>query len=560
MSSPVLVCFVIQGDEDDPETGVQSSFRVDRPTPPRALTLSRLKEMFPFEGTFHFRLRVPDESGLSNYYWVDLTAAGDDVLELARNLGGLEGGGDGNGGRHERMDLKILPIDFGEPAEEEAPAGVAMGGGVFGGDGVGVDRGGCGPGVGPTEDEYLAGGVSGLDLGGGERFDVETERGSRAARETPPSAAAEAADRAFDRDGDLDPHHHHDEDDDDDDDDDGRGGHHHYHHHQQQKQQQRFETEGGGSRSFGGGGGGGGLGEYGERGRREEKSRGGGGDDGDRDDYRRYRAGAGGGYGGDEEDADADWKASVNQGVKDLQKKTSQVAKTMGFGAKKMWNAINKGVGAGVLPSEEALENLHELGTFLGTPFSATNQEHLKDLGNVWGCLFPDDEFEGAESPRWKEAGFQEANVAGDFRGTGVLALKGMVFFCQNYERKALALCRAQSEGNPSNYPWAVVANNLTLMLADVLELRANQFAGSRKGYWGVFDRRGAYFEASLCCCVFCMAFRLLDHTWAERGATRSKFGQIIGHTKSVIEQLLEVNPPTLPAFMGQAEEMGMLR
>lgn len=47
-----------QGDEDDPETGVQSSFRVERPVPPRALTLFQLKEMFPFVGTFHFRLKV----------------------------------------------------------------------------------------------------------------------------------------------------------------------------------------------------------------------------------------------------------------------------------------------------------------------------------------------------------------------------------------------------------------------------------------------------------------------------------------------------------------------
>lgn len=47
-----------QGDEDDPETGVQSSFRVERPSPPRALTLFRLKEVFPFVGTFHFRLKV----------------------------------------------------------------------------------------------------------------------------------------------------------------------------------------------------------------------------------------------------------------------------------------------------------------------------------------------------------------------------------------------------------------------------------------------------------------------------------------------------------------------
>ena len=44
----------------------------------------------------------------------------------------------------------------------------------------------------------------------------------------------------------------------------------------------------------------------------------------------------------------------------------------MGFGAKKMWNAINKGIGGPVIPSEEALENLHELANYLGTSFSAS--------------------------------------------------------------------------------------------------------------------------------------------------------------------------------------------
>lgn len=55
---PTTLGLRTQGDEDDPETGVQSSFRVDRPTPPRTLTLFRLREMFPFEGTFHFRIKV----------------------------------------------------------------------------------------------------------------------------------------------------------------------------------------------------------------------------------------------------------------------------------------------------------------------------------------------------------------------------------------------------------------------------------------------------------------------------------------------------------------------
>lgn len=60
---------------------------------------------------------------------------------------------------------------------------------------------------------------------------------------------------------------------------------------------------------------------------------------------------------------------------------------------------------------------------------------------------------------------------------------------------QAQALCRAQTGRGSSGYPWAVVANNITLMLADVMELRADQFAGSRKAYWGVFETREAYFE-----------------------------------------------------------------
>lgn len=44
----------------------------------------------------------------------------------------------------------------------------------------------------------------------------------------------------------------------------------------------------------------------------------------------------------------------------------------MGFGAKKLWQTINKGVGGAQIPSDEAMENLHELANMSGTPFSAT--------------------------------------------------------------------------------------------------------------------------------------------------------------------------------------------
>lgn len=83
---------------------------------------------------------------------------------------------------------------------------------------------------------------------------------------------------------------------------------------------------------------------------------------------------------------------------------------------------------------------------------------------------------------------------------------------------QAQALYRAQSGRGTSNYPWAVVANNLTLMLADVLELRADRFVASRKGYWGVFDRRAAYFEVT----HFCVSvpLRVLLQATVGRGRT----------------------------------------
>lgn len=48
---------------------------------------------------------MPDDSRLADYCWVDLTRDADDVLELAENLGGLEG--DRNGGQPPRLHLKV---------------------------------------------------------------------------------------------------------------------------------------------------------------------------------------------------------------------------------------------------------------------------------------------------------------------------------------------------------------------------------------------------------------------------------------------------------------------
>ncbi|CAM9975041.1 unnamed protein product [Choristocarpus tenellus] len=56
--------------------------------------------------------------------------------------------------------------------------------------------------------------------------------------------------------------------------------------------------------------------------------------------------------------------------AKDLHKKSAQVAKSMGTGAKKLWKTFNKVGGGSQLPSLEALDNLHNIAAMLDTPFS----------------------------------------------------------------------------------------------------------------------------------------------------------------------------------------------
>lgn len=72
-----------------------------------ALQLSFFFLFLPFRADLfvgrHLLMQVPDETGLSDFYWVDLTTDGDDILELARNLGGLEA----SGGGEPRVHLKV---------------------------------------------------------------------------------------------------------------------------------------------------------------------------------------------------------------------------------------------------------------------------------------------------------------------------------------------------------------------------------------------------------------------------------------------------------------------
>lgn len=85
--------------------GVVYSFSAPPKSPSQTSRTTTLDDLRARVRLRRDRYQVPDESRLSDYCWVDLTADGEDILELAENLGGLEGGH--NGGQPPRVHLKV---------------------------------------------------------------------------------------------------------------------------------------------------------------------------------------------------------------------------------------------------------------------------------------------------------------------------------------------------------------------------------------------------------------------------------------------------------------------
>jgi hypothetical protein len=104
----MLLRYELQGDAYAPETGVESC--IDLPGA-QAISLTQLRELFPYYGTYHFRLKVADAAGVTPHVWLDVTRSSDDIVELARNLGGLSREGPSG----EALHIRALPLSFDAP-------------------------------------------------------------------------------------------------------------------------------------------------------------------------------------------------------------------------------------------------------------------------------------------------------------------------------------------------------------------------------------------------------------------------------------------------------------
>ena len=158
-------------------------------------------------------------------------------------------------------------------------------------------------------------------------------------------------------------------------------------------------------------------------------------------------------------------------------------------------NSLNMNTAASELTdqSEEILAFYSEL---LSTNYNDKNPQHLPILQDLWAVLFPgpSNKFQ-RDSMRWKDAGFQTTNPVSDLKNSGLLAVHSAIYLGKKYPQKMQQMLLNNRENIKTKYPFAIVIVNVTMLLADVLKLRDEKYLSSQFNCWEVFEERNSFFE-----------------------------------------------------------------
>jgi hypothetical protein len=123
-----------------------------------------------------------------------------------------------------------------------------------------------------------------------------------------------------------------------------------------------------------------------------------------------------------------------------------------------------------------ALQNLSDLSTMLSTPYSDSTHRALlvrlfqfqcEGLGQLSA--------NSVESVHWRTAGWQGTHPQSDLKTSGILAIHSMIYLSEIYPERARDMIARNRTNTKSQYPFAIVGVNLTLLLADILQLKAER-------------------------------------------------------------------------------------
>lgn len=184
-------------------------------------------------------------------------------------------------------------------------------------------------------------------------------------------------------------------------------------------------------------------------------------------------------------------------------------------------------------PSQE--ENLRKLQKRLNVPFDGTLEEHQEALRALWRASY-DEKLTGLVSEQWKNMGWQGTDPSTDFRGGGFISLENLLHFAYRYPRAyRRLLSKEEGERAVWEYPFAVAGLNITFMLVQLLDLRAetpNSLTGRR--FMRILGEDEKAFDN-----LYCVAFEMLDAQWLAMKASYMEFNAVLSAVRIQLEQAL---------------------
>lgn len=198
-----------------------------------------------------------------------------------------------------------------------------------------------------------------------------------------------------------------------------------------------------------------------------------------------------------------------------------------------------------------ASENLSSLSLKMATTFRDSNPDHMILVTQLWTVLFPGQNFK-RNSPKWKEAGYQGLDPTADLKSTGLLSLYGLVFLGETYPDRLQKMVADNKANTKTNYPLAVVAVNLSMLLIELFHLRENRYINVSASYWDLFLNDTAFYE------IFAILFIHMDNIWRARKAVRADFGKMIGEVKVIVKRILRKGPCSIEDFKFIAQDEGI--
>jgi hypothetical protein len=221
------------------------------------------------------------------------------------------------------------------------------------------------------------------------------------------------------------------------------------------------------------------------------------------------------------------------------------------------WGAVTSGVGSlfgmsNTLPESVSLSlsnlsKMMEVNTYediLEKLFYTINIENIIGQPTQYARI----------SNNWKIMGWQKDDPVLDLKTSGVLALHCMLYMAKHFPEQTHDMAFRNKSNSKSKYPFAIVGVNITLLLADIIQLKGNGYKSKNNAtYLQLFEDSNAFYK------IFSICFIYMDNLWTQNNSVRADFGRHISHIKNLVTKLLSRGPKDIGDFKVLAKEEGMI-